>query len=538
MNDRVSRRRLLASTGVLLAGSATSGLGAARSGTDGGVVADPPPTRWSKRFSNVQFNQGTGVVETDDGTLVGMAQVYEDSIQNRRPWLFGVDSASGEPKWVSTLEFDEEAPRSFFDFAKTPDGGFLVVGWKITADEDSDGRTQHGIVVKTDAEGARQWTRQYAPAETEVALAGTTATEDGYLFGGIARDSIQSQTTRAYVLKTAQDGSQQWVTEIDEAGITWALSLVADDDGGYSIAGLTQPDPTEEAESTPPRSAALFKLDDGGTRQWGRTIPIETDGERNKQAQIWSHVETDDGYMLAGVTAPELYGTASNGLVLVTDAEGQPQTVRQIGTDEGLTVTFQELTARDGTYHLAGWLNDSDEGRQVSGLVTAVDGAGATQWQSQYAPLQSNTFRGVTTVSDGGLALLGTAQPAEDSREEGDPRSNAWLLKLGGDEAPAAGETQTATATPRSTPTPSPTPTPTPTPTETETGTEMPTATPTPTPTPTPATDETPTDAGGAPTTSSGFGPGFGVGSALAAVGASALLRHTDRSLTDLFDDE
>jgi hypothetical protein len=145
----------------------------------------------------------------------------------------------------------------------------------------------------------------------------------------------------------------------------------------------------------------------------------------------------------------------------------------------------------------------------VTGWVAELDENGEGRWSKEFSRAAVNNLTDVVATSDDGVAAVGTVQA--ESRDA-DPRTQGWIVKLGGEPAPSV------TSTPDGdTSTPTPTPTDTPEPTVTRTPTPMTT------PTRTPPATETATD------TTSGSGPGFGVVGTLATLGIGALSRRISR---------
>ncbi len=509
----MTRRRLLASAGLAATVGAASVAGAA--GTDGveqpsSRALDPPAVRWNRAYGPRSYNSARSILETNDGSLVVLGGAQESQYGSGADWLFSVDATTGEGQWSHVFEGGEEP---FSTQAVAPaDDGFVLL------ETPSQGDRSRLRQVSTD--GEETWSQAYEPSiegeSTQLLGLALQAVDDGYLVAGyVARDSdtTSADAATALALKVDTEGTEQWRHYFLEDRLALVQTLTADGDG-YVASGVMR-QPPENEDERPPVKSVLFRFDEEGSVTWQTELVETNDGQTNQANRVVDHASTEDGYLLVGVTGGLVDSSA---WVVAADADGSVRTTRTVGPDaEEKRLRLSSVTAGDGTAYATGMLTDqSADGTRA--WLGAMDANAELGWTETAARKQTNQFQDVVTTSDGGIAIAGQAQTDDDTA---DTPGEAWLVKLGGEAA------ATPTATPEPTDSPSPTPSPTP----------EPTATPEPTDSPTPeptemATDE-PTEADDAAETTSDDGAGFGVGTALAALGGGALLRRGDSTESD-----
>ena len=491
MTRNLSRRRVLASTGLALAAGAT----VARAGADrpdsNRPTLDPPPLRWTQVYDVSEQDAVTAATTTDD-LVVGVGSTAGDD--GAVPWVFAVDR-HGRGQWQQPLTAGEN-PR-VLDVAPGHGGGVLVSG-ELRPD---DGSNQASL-VRLDGSGEVQWQTTVDPPLEEAAAFGVERADTGYFVTGGTRND---ETTSGLLARVDDEGSLQWSSEVGVDGLTVGYSLRTTGDGPV-CSGIARP--ATEDDETGVFEGWIAGFDGKGTSQWSATHRVETDGEPAGFNFLRDVVPTSEGYLAVGYTRPRSVAGQVT-WAIATDSQGErtDQFVGELG-DSVRSTGLESVVEHDGEYVAVGTVTTQADVSEF--LYLGLDGAAARTWRNRQSVRDSGTALAATTGIDGGLYTFGNVATESDAT----PGSVAGV-KLGGD--------------PRETPTP--TPSPTPSPTATPSPSPTPTATPTPSPTPE-AMTETPTSDGGGDGgdgdggTTSGSGPGFGVVGTLAALGAGALARR------------
>jgi hypothetical protein len=229
-----------------------------------------------------------------------------------------------------------------------------------------------------------------------------------------------------------------------ETTADYAFSLVATSDGGFALAGSTQPSTIELLLK--PADFWLVKTDANGVVEWNRTYG----GAKEDYAR--SLVETSDGgYALAGDTKSFGAGYADFWLVK-TDAYGNMMWNQTYGR-AGYDVVYSLVETSDGGFALAGYTDPYGVEYEDFWLVK-TDMYGNMEWNQTYGGAGIDSARSFVETSDGGFALAGST----DSFGAGD--ADFWLVKTD-----AYGNLEWSQTYGGAMPAPEPTPTPEPFPT-------------------------------------------------------------------------
>ena len=494
MRRGLSRRQLLASGGTLFAGGLlASATEASATGADSAAV-DPPPVRWAETYDQAGTDTVQDALRTNDGNYVvaGQSGADRESVQ---PWVFSIDARGGR-RWQRPVETDEVAG---FNTVVEAGDGYLLGGYRGRA---ADG--QEAIAVRLDADREVQWQRAVeSPRQGGNIVSLVPADEDRYVGVGLARGE-EPLDVSAWAFELDSEGARQWSETFAPRYTNYVASVEPTGDGEYVLGGAVRAEPTED-DQRPPFIGWLLTVDGEGSRQWSETYRESTDGSDHQLNFFYDVLATDDGYLAVGNTAVELLG-GQRGWVLSVGTSGERQAqlrTRPADMDVG---QFQRVRPFEDGYALVG-VGQPSTADAASVWMAGIDDELTEQWSGTEQYVDGS--QGVTALvtDDDGLLVFGNVNV-----EGGRLTTDALALKAGGDPVP--------TGTPTAAETAEPTPTPSPTPSATPTATATPTETATPTdPSPTPDTGTTADD-----------GPGFGVGTTLAALGSGAVLRRFVRS--------
>ncbi|ELZ28207.1 lipoprotein [Halosimplex carlsbadense 2-9-1] len=455
------------------------------------------PLRWNRTYSNATYNGATSVVEGDDGLVVlGQSGAQPTGIPG---WLFGADATSGDGEWMATIANAESQRRpTFQEHVPAVDGdGYALLGMA----------TRSGTVafVRTGPDGDVQWWRTYesdSGGDGGLLARDVIASADGYVIAGT---DVRSGSASGLVVRVGPEGEERSRTRLFTDRQSEILSVVPDGDGYVGTAAIQD---SSGGQAT--IRSVVFRAGANDEVQWREAFTAPTEDAALAQNQLVDIAPAGDGYVAAGFAASRSLDTF-DGWVLSVDGSGSQRATRRLSPEPATRFSAVADTA-DGTV-VAGQGGESAGAQTGVGVVGELGDGLEANWSRTVSVGATNNVRDVTGTADGGVALAGITQYQS---EGADPRSEAWLVKLGGDDAPQVTATapstdapsSTATATPSRTPTPSPTP--------------SPTATATATATPAPTDEAMPTRTEPEETTA-GDGAGFGVGAALAAIGGTAL---------------
>jgi len=143
---------------------------------------------------------------------------------------------------------------------QTTDGGFILVGH--TTSFGAGGYDFH--LIKTDGAGNLQWSKTYGGSGDDLAWDVQQTMDGGYIMVG-STNSFGVPFADVYVVKTDANGNLQWSgTYGDAFRFDEGRDIQQTTDGGYIIAGSTQPNST--------RDVYVIKIDATGVLIWTRAI--------------------------------------------------------------------------------------------------------------------------------------------------------------------------------------------------------------------------------------------------------------------------
>jgi hypothetical protein len=252
---------------------------------------DQGDTLWTRAYSAGWTNYATVIKPTPDGGYV-VAGAASTVIGDNDLYLLKIN-AFGDTLWTRTFGTDRND--EVYDVTQTADGGYIVGGnsWMQNTNASS-------YVVKTDALGYPQWTRNYGVYVILVAFVQQTA-DGGYMLAGSGVPT-GTQHLGGFLMKTDSAGNALWTQMHSENPLDELIvAAQATSDGGCVLAG-----------SLANLDSALIgmqitRMDSAGTVLWYRTY------EAGTQAEALSIIEAPDhSYIVAGRAETEMNGTDFN----------------------------------------------------------------------------------------------------------------------------------------------------------------------------------------------------------------------------------
>jgi hypothetical protein len=294
---------------------------------------------------------------------------------------------------------------------ETEDMGFIVTGSGSKLIPPS----SFFYLVRYDASGNKQWTKEYQPAGGSCMCNAATATPDGgYLMVGSTQ--VSPSVEYVYVVKTDALGAMEWDSIIsnpgglgDTAAIARSVTVAP---GGYAITGEVYD------QNTRITSAFLLRLNVFGrviARQHynfllPRTVKTDLDGHSIQYPK--------DGFIMAG----SALGYTEAGIVtpraaflLKVSISGDVGWFNTYGLSTFSSASSVCQTG-DGGYILTGITDNYSIGSSVHAYIARTDESGNELWSKtitagdyvEYAVSAGNKIIG---TSDGGYIMAGMAVP-------------------------------------------------------------------------------------------------------------------------------
>lgn len=271
---------------------------------------------------------------------------------------------------------------------QTFDGGYIAVGWTK-----SYGAGDWDIyLVKTDLNGAIEWTKTYGGPGEEVDCFVHQCSDSGYIITA-RTNSFGVSAADVYLIKTNIDGAMQWTTSVGGSAWDEGHSVIQTSDGNLVHTGFTNSFGAGSSD------IYLIKTDILGNTLWNKAYGGTSVDHGHLVAPA-----LDGGYLVVGETMS--YGAGNYDFLLTkTDTAGNivwTHTYGGTGDDSGWGI----CATSDSCYILTGITNSFGEGGKDV-LLIKVDISGNIIWSKTYGNVGDDEGFFVQQTNDGGYVVTG-----------------------------------------------------------------------------------------------------------------------------------
>ena len=353
-----------------------------------------PPETWNKTFGGISSDSGYFVQQTSEG---GYIIVGTTNSPLGEVYLVKTD-ANGNKQWDNTY-----GPGAGYYVYQTTDSGYIITG-------------ETGIIgdvwlIKTDSGGIEQWNTTFGSSKSDVGYSVQQTSDGGYIIGGASAYVPPPGDWDAWLIKTDSSGIKQWDNKFGGTYSDYAYSVQQTTDGGYILAGATNPTNTN-------LDVFLIKTDSGGNSVWTKNF-----GGGNDDYGWSVEQTTDGGYIISGWT--ESFGSGNSDVYLIkTDSSGNSVWTKTFG---GANYDFSRSVRQttDGGYIVAGTTDSLGAGLSDFYLIK-TDSSGNKQWENTYGGGMNDYGWCAQETSDGGFIFTG------ETYSSGAGSADVWLIKIGG----------------------------------------------------------------------------------------------------------
>jgi hypothetical protein len=209
---------------------------------------------WSRTYGGRGKDEGHSVCQTADGGYVVAGRTDSFGDGHDDVYLIKTD-ANGNPLWSKT--FGGKGRDWGKSVRQAPDGGYIVAGttWPF------EGRYSDVLVIRTNPDGESTWHKTFGGRYGDYGYS-VQPTGGGFVVAGSTRPSGRLGSSEVYLLNTDSDGSKVWSRTYAGAGSQYGFSVCRAMDGGYIVAGKTEPARGDDAD------IYLIKTTEDGDRVW------------------------------------------------------------------------------------------------------------------------------------------------------------------------------------------------------------------------------------------------------------------------------
>lgn len=372
---------------------------------------------WIKAFERYGNQVVYSIQQTSDGGYIAAGTFGRNGTGtptgHQRPdvYLLKLDS-DGNITWEKTIGAGKGSIAH--DVQQTRDGGYIVAG--VTMGYFDLGTDWDVYLVKTDESGNKMWEKGFylfgIVSENDYAWSVQQTSDGGYIVGGRTNAFLSANRLgEAFLLKTDAYGNKTWEKNYGGNDFEDTRSAQQTSDGGYIIAGDTEPWNSAKPEDT---NAYLVKTDADGNKLWERAIDAFDKHEQDGASSIQQ--TSDGGYILAGHTASVDASRSPYPYLLKVDKDGNKVWENTYTGQGGGLASVQQTS--DGGYIATGVGSYSDEDANDAYLLK-TDASGGKMWEKHFRRNETyyyepggNHGRSVQQTSDGGYIIAAEAYTA------------------------------------------------------------------------------------------------------------------------------
>ncbi|MBU1069230.1 SBBP repeat-containing protein [Myxococcota bacterium] len=360
-----------------------------------------------------------GGVAVDSAGSVYVAGLTEDTLDGTVHigawdlWLSKHD-VNGQKLW--TRQWGTVNPDSAGGLALASDGSIYVTA-KVAGPLDA--QTHLGgydaSLTKFNADGVRQWTRQWGtPVDDSATGAAVDAATGDIYVTGTTSGTLSGQTALGgedvFLAKYDSAGVHQWTRQFGTAGLDNGHGVALDSAGSVYVAGVVS-GALNSATFSGVQDAFIIKYSSTGVYQWTRLL-----GTSGYDGAFGIAADSNNFLYIAGETRGILPGQTFQGgigdmFVASYDTSGARQWITQFGStdwDIAYGVAVDAFNHVFVTGHTMGSM-DGQPCRGVGDIVLSrfAAGDGAWQWTRQWGTTANESGQGVATDDAGHAYVVG-----------------------------------------------------------------------------------------------------------------------------------
>ena len=339
---------------------------------------------WDKTFGGTDDDEIISLIQTQDGSYAVAGYTQSKRTEKSDFWLIKIN-AKGQRQWRKIFGGADAKVASLI---QTQDGGYAMVGHGQPK-ESMRTRESDIWLIKTDAQGEKQWKKTFGGQDEDLATCLIQAQDGGYALAGYTK-SKGAGNYDSWLVKTDANGNQQWEKTFGGKKNDMTYSLVQTSDGGYTLAGTTESKGAGKSDSW------LVKTDANGNQQWEKTF-----GEKNNDIATCLIQTQDEGYALAGYTIDPKGAAESSVWLIKLDVQGMQQWDKTFsGTNDTWVKTL--IQTQDGGYALG-----YTEYQRKNFWLIKLDVQGNQQWYKNFPRAASTKANMLIQTQDGNYVLAG-----------------------------------------------------------------------------------------------------------------------------------
>lgn len=358
------------------------------------------------------------------------------------------DNSSSETsglKWVRTYGGSKnEAANSVVN---TLDGGYAVLGYTQSTDGNISNNPTENYdywVLKFDTNDELQWNKTYGGSLDDRGNDIIQTQDGGYVIVGYSKSADEDVTANAgahdlWIVKLTATGSVSWEKSLGYIGSDKAQSVIQTTDGGYFIVGLLDVTASGgEGNSRATQHAGGdywgVKLDASGNTEWTKYF-----GGNNSELPYDTIQTSDGGYIIIGTSdSTDVDITNNKGQydfwIVKINATGSLVWEKSFG-GTGIDEAYSVVEAENNNFMILGktFSDDVDVSHnigQADAWLIKIDSNGTLLWEKTYGGSSFDSGHAITNSQDGGYIITGSSRSQDGDLSINNGQNDVFILKI------------------------------------------------------------------------------------------------------------
>lgn len=402
---------------------------------------------WSKNYGGFENERANDVVETPDGgfIVVGASRSSNQQVSANNGqsdyWVLKLDTDGGiewERNFGGSLDDNASA------VALTPGGGYLVAGGAVSFDQDVTGNLGEEDVwlVKLDANGNLEWSRNYGGSNNERAESISPTSDGGYILACYSEsndgDVSGNQGDFDYwLLKIDAVGNIEWENNFGGSLAEFGFDAEQTSDGGYLMIGSTFSNNGQITMNQGFYDYWLVKTDASGNLAWQRTY-----GGAGEERAYELELLSDGSAIIAGTSNSSSGDLPSNNgsadyWVLRVDANGDIIWSENLGGSLE-DRSFAIAAASDDNFLMTGFASSGNV--DVSGnygskdaWLLKIDPDANVIWEKNIGGTADDRLYAILETAEGGFVGAGLSTSDDNDLPGNFGNQDLWVVRLAPD---------------------------------------------------------------------------------------------------------
>lgn len=201
-------------------------------------------------------DRGVHIIQTSDDNFLIVGNTMTEA--NKLDVYLIKCNSSGDTLW--TRKFGGQEDDNGWCVKETSDKGYIIAGFT----ESYDASMNDVLLLKTDADGNKQWHKTYGGSGDDIAWSIAINQDDGFTIAA-QTNSFGNGDLDAYLIRTDPNGDTLWTRTYGGPEVDRVFSVDLAHDGSILLAGITY------SYGAGDRDAYLLKTDNSGKLLWQNT---------------------------------------------------------------------------------------------------------------------------------------------------------------------------------------------------------------------------------------------------------------------------